>query len=62
MSTRQLRDIYLATGQATANDVDLYLAFAADPSCWATYHGVVRGAGKRPGIRFVEPPISGGGA
>ena len=48
MSARQLRDRYLATGLATSEDIERYLAFAADPSCLATYHGVVRGSARMP--------------
>jgi SAM-dependent methyltransferase len=48
MSTRQLGAKYLATGLCSEADLDGYAAFAADPSCWATYHGTVRGAGSRP--------------
>jgi SAM-dependent methyltransferase len=48
MSTRQLRDRYLETGLATSEDIEGYLDFAANPACWATYHGVVRGSATAP--------------
>jgi hypothetical protein len=54
MSTSQLRDRYLATGLATPADIESYLAFAADPSCSASYHGVVRGSARMPPRRAHE--------
>jgi SAM-dependent methyltransferase len=48
MSTRHLRDRYVATGLATPSDIEGYLAFTADPSCSAIYHGVVRARARRP--------------
>jgi hypothetical protein len=47
MSTAQLADKYLATGQATPEDIAGYAAFAADPDCWATFHATVAGAGRK---------------
>ena len=46
MSTRELRERYLETGLASATDLEGYLAFADDPACWATYHGVVRASAR----------------
>jgi hypothetical protein len=48
MSTGALRERYLETGLANADDLDGYLAVAADPACWATYHGVVRASARTP--------------
>ena len=47
LSTRQLRDKYLATGQANERDLELYDTFALDPGCWAVYHGTIRGMGRK---------------
>jgi ubiquinone/menaquinone biosynthesis C-methylase UbiE len=47
MSTYQLRDKYVATGLATEQDIELYGAFAADPTCWATYHATISAAGRK---------------
>jgi hypothetical protein len=47
MSTLQLRERYVATGQATKEDIDCFLAFAADPGCRATYFATVRGSGRK---------------
>ena len=41
MSTRQLRDKYLATGVVDENDLDGYLRFAADPASWGIYYATV---------------------
>lgn len=49
MSTRQLREKYLATGLATADDIENYGVFSSHPSCWAIYHGTIRAVGRRPG-------------
>ena len=49
LSTRQLREKYLATGLATAADIDNYTAFSSHPSSWAIYHGTVRATAKKPG-------------
>jgi hypothetical protein len=51
MSTHQLRDKYVATGLATEGDVERYGTFAADPTCWATYHTTIRAAGRKNGKR-----------
>jgi SAM-dependent methyltransferase len=56
MSARQLADKYVATGRASARDVDLYCAFAADPSSQAIYHGVARGLGRTAGREARLPP------
>jgi SAM-dependent methyltransferase len=48
MSAAQLADKYVATGLASAEDIALYGRFAGDPTCWATYHGTIRGAGRKP--------------
>ena len=49
MSTRQLREKYLATGLATDADIENYGAFSSHPSSWAIYHGTVRGSARKPG-------------
>jgi SAM-dependent methyltransferase len=54
MSTHQLRGKYVATGRATEGDVERYGTFAADPTCWATYHATIRAAGRKPGKRPTE--------
>lgn len=48
MSTNQLRGKYVATGLASETDIELYGAFTADRSCWATSHGTVRATGMKP--------------
>jgi len=48
MSTLQLRDKYLATGVATAQDIENYATFSSDSACWAIYHGTIRAAGRKP--------------
>jgi len=48
LSARQLRDRYLATGQAQERDIDLYEAFSLDPTAWAIFQGTVRGLGQKP--------------
>jgi SAM-dependent methyltransferase len=48
LSTCQLRDKYVATGLVTEEDIERYGAFAADPTCWATYHATIRAAGRKP--------------
>jgi SAM-dependent methyltransferase len=48
MSATQLQGKYVATGEATEQDIERYGAFAADPSCWAIYHGTVRATGTKP--------------
>jgi SAM-dependent methyltransferase len=47
MSTCQLRDEYVATGLATEDDIARYALFAADPTCWATYHATIRASGRK---------------
>jgi len=47
MSTAQLREKYLATGLVSEEDLAGYASFAADPSCWATYHATIRAAGRK---------------
>jgi ubiquinone/menaquinone biosynthesis C-methylase UbiE len=49
MSTYQLRDKYVATGLATEEDIEHYGTFAADPTCWATYHATIRATAQKPG-------------
>jgi len=48
LSTLQLREKYLATGQASEVDIDHYGHFAVDPSCWAIHHGTVRAVARKP--------------
>jgi len=47
LSAHQLREKYVATGLATAEDIECYRAFAADEKCWAIYHGTVRALGTK---------------
>jgi SAM-dependent methyltransferase len=47
MSAVQLADKYLATGLASGEDLERYGRFASDPTCWATYHATIRGAGRK---------------
>jgi SAM-dependent methyltransferase len=51
LSTRQLQEKYIATGIASDEDIKLYDAFTHDPTCWAIYHGTVRGVGCKPNAR-----------
>lgn len=48
MSTEQLARRYVETGLARPQDIEQYAAFTADPQCWATYHGTIRGVGRKP--------------
>ncbi|MBI1918847.1 MAG: class I SAM-dependent methyltransferase [Planctomycetes bacterium] len=48
LSTYQLRDKYVATGLATEEDIERYGTFAADPTCWATYHATISAVGRKP--------------
>ncbi|WP_208099191.1 methyltransferase domain-containing protein [Nostoc sp. 106C] len=41
MSAIQLAENYIATGQATAHDIEQYCQFADDASTWAIYHATV---------------------
>jgi SAM-dependent methyltransferase len=41
-------DDYRATGLVSAGDLDGYLSFAADPSCWGIPHATIRAAGRKP--------------
>ncbi|BAY24850.1 putative methyltransferase [Calothrix sp. NIES-2100] len=41
MSAIQLAEKYIATGQATDDDIEQYCQFADDPTTWAIYHGTV---------------------
>jgi 2-polyprenyl-3-methyl-5-hydroxy-6-metoxy-1,4-benzoquinol methylase len=41
MSAMQLAKNYIATGQATDDDIKQYCQFADDPTTWAIYHGTV---------------------
>jgi hypothetical protein len=47
MSATQLATAFVATGFASLHDIERYRAFATDPSCWATYLSIIRGAGQR---------------
>lgn len=42
MSTRQLSEKYLRTGEVTHETLSRYAEFAANPSCWALYHSTMR--------------------
>jgi hypothetical protein len=48
MSATQLATALIATGFASPNDIERYRDFASDPTCWATYVSIIRGAGVRP--------------
>lgn len=48
MSTEQLRAKYLATGEATEEDLERYTAFSADPTCWAIHYATVRVTVRKP--------------
>lgn len=39
---------YRGTGLVSAEDLDHYLSFAADPACWAIPHATIRAAGRKP--------------
>jgi SAM-dependent methyltransferase len=51
MSTSALADKYIATKRATAQDIERYVRFAADPACWATYHATIRAVARKPQLR-----------
>ena len=42
LSALSLRDKYVATGLATAADIDGYAEFAQTPGCWAGYYATAR--------------------
>jgi SAM-dependent methyltransferase len=39
---------YRGTGLVSAQELDHYLSFAADPACWAIPHATLRAAGRKP--------------
>ena len=41
MSARQLREKYLATGDASEADIDAYCHFADDVNCWGIYYATI---------------------
>lgn len=41
MSTAQLAETYIATGEATCQDIETYCRFANDANTWAVYHAIV---------------------
>lgn len=41
MSAEQLAERYIATGEATCQDIEQYCRFANDPNTWAIYHATV---------------------
>lgn len=41
MSSVQLAEKYIATGEATQEDIELYCQFCDDPNAWAIYYGTV---------------------
>ena len=41
LSTQQLREQYLATGDANETDIDAYSQFAEDVNCWAIYYATI---------------------
>lgn len=41
MSTEQLAEKYIATGEATHQDIEQYCQFAEDPHTWAIYYSTV---------------------
>jgi hypothetical protein len=47
MSTRHLQAKYLATGEATDQDVDNYCTFAQSPDSWAIYYATVSVVGQK---------------
>lgn len=51
LSARQLRDKYVATGHATADDVDGYIAFATDATSWGVYYATIRVLARKPVAR-----------
>jgi len=47
MSARQLRTQYVATGEATEQDIENYCTFAQKPSTWAIYYATVAVVGQK---------------
>jgi SAM-dependent methyltransferase len=47
MSAIQLRDKYVATGEATMGDIDCYNAFTKDPDSWAIYYATIGIIGRK---------------
>lgn len=41
MSAMQLAEKYIATGEATYQDIEKYCLFAEDPNSWAIYHAII---------------------
>lgn len=50
LSASQLGDKYVATRQASPEDVVGYQDFAADPSCWGIFYATVRTLARRPAL------------
>ena len=49
MSTVQLREKYLATGEVTSEDLDFYCRFADDPKSRAIYYATIAVSGRKAG-------------
>jgi len=56
MSAEQLRDKYLATKAADADDVNAYCQFAEDPSTWAIYYATIAVTARQPNRPLRERP------
>lgn len=48
MAAEQLRDKYIATNEATAEDVDAYCTFAENPDTWAMYYSTIAVTAQAP--------------
>ena len=48
LSAIQLGDTYVSTGEASADDVEVYCRFAQDPDTWAVYYATVRACARMP--------------
>lgn len=49
MSTKQLAAKYIATGEATQQDIEQYCQFAEDPHTWAIYYSTIGVSAKKVG-------------
>jgi SAM-dependent methyltransferase len=50
LSTRQLAEKYMATGEASQSDLEQYCLFADDPNAWAIYYASVGIIAQKPAV------------
>ncbi|WP_210404170.1 hypothetical protein [Chroococcidiopsis sp. TS-821] len=53
MSTAQLAEKYIATGEATQQDIERCYEFAEDPHAWAIYYSTVGVSAKQANSKVI---------